>query len=122
MFYLVSISLCLSRVSLFPLYFLLSAFFLPLSSTSSHLLLSISVISSELMSMVNMSSSSEYSPLSSLLTLSARAFLRLFLLFFVVSPAHPVEPRVCIGGPELFPIREELIMMAPSDKMGEVAR
>ncbi|TNN61603.1 hypothetical protein EYF80_028215 [Liparis tanakae] len=63
-----------------------------------------------------MSSSSEYSPLSSLLTLSARAFRLLFLLFFIiiitvpppVSPMQPAEPRVCTGG--------------PSDRMGEVAR
>lgn len=103
--------------------FLFFAFF---SFYMSHLLLSISIPSSELMSMVNMSSSAEYSPPSSLHKLPARTFLLLFLLFFAppASPLLPVEPKVCMVWPtELFlPIRDEVFSITPSDRMGEVAR
>lgn len=70
------------------------------SHTHTHLLPSPSLSSSELRSMVNMSSSSENSsPLSSRLPppASGRAFLLLFLLFFVTPPSLCCGPRLWTG-------------------------
>lgn len=71
-----------------------------LSLAHTHLLLSPSISSSELRSIVNMSSSSENSsPLSSLLSPapppppSGRAFFFLFLLFLVNPPSLCCSPR-----------------------------
>lgn len=90
------------------------SFFLPLcfihanifrlSLAHTHLLLSPSISSSELRSIVNMSSSSENSsPLSSLLSPapppppSGRAFFFLFLLFLVNPPSLCCSPRFWTG-------------------------
>lgn len=88
-----------------PLCFIHANIFrLSLAHTHTHLLLSPSISSSELRSIVNMSSSSENSsPLSSLLSPapppppSGRAFFFLFLLFLVNPPSLCCSPRFWTG-------------------------
>lgn len=102
-------------------------------SLLTHLLPSIGAVSSsELISMGNMSSSSDELTLSSLLRLSNWAFLLLFLLFFPREPVDGVSlggrPWAAVVGSRHLILSTEFlfswlsILAAPSDRMGDVAR